>query len=139
MSLAAYDPHVLKTAVILPDRPEVGADAFQVNAPLPGVVWVRVTIVDVGTVRCAIDASAITTLLGRKVPTWGDLETVWQTIAGTIERKIRDADFDAGRGARDRLPIVTITSADVRHHAQQPLGWLADAHEPVAPERERAL
>ena len=123
MSVLAYDPQTLKTAVILPDRPEVGADAYRANAPLPSIVWLRVNVVGIGIVRCAIEPTAITTLLAKGAPTWGDLESVWQTLAGAIDRKIRNADFDAGHRHRDRLPVVTITSADVRHHAQHPLGW----------------
>ena len=60
---------------------------------------------------------------GRREPTWGDLEAVWQTLASAIDRKIRSAEFDPGRRHRDRLPVVTITSGDVRHEAQQALGW----------------
>lgn len=124
MPVLEYDPLTLKTAVILPDRPEVGADAPRASAPLPTVVWLRVNVVGVGVVRCAIEPSAVTTLSAKSAPTWGNLEAVWQTLADVIDRKIRAADFDAGRRHRDRLPVVTITSADVRHHAQQPLGWL---------------
>jgi len=129
MSVLDYDPHTLRTAVILPDRPEVGADAPRATAPLPSVVWLRVSVVGVGIVRCAIEPSAITTLSARRAPTWGDLEAVWQTLAEAIDRKIRAADFDPGRRHRDRLPVVTISSADVRHHAQAPVGWLDATYE----------
>ena len=131
MSLLAYDPQILKTAVILPDRPEVGDDAYLASARLPSVVWLRVSVVGVGVVRCAIEPSAITTLSANGAPTWGDLESVWQTLAGAIDRKIRAADFDGGTRHRDRLPVVTITSADVRHHAQQPLSWHALPSDPA--------
>ena len=140
MSLIVYDPQSLKTAVILADRPEVGADSYLASARLPSVVWLRVSVVGVGVVRCAIEPSAITTLSGSRSPTWGELESVWQTLAGVIDRKIRAADFDPARRHRDRLPVITISSADVRHHAQQPLAWpgaMRDA-EPLA-ERERPL
>ena len=123
MPVLAYDPQALKTAVILPDRPEVGADSYRATAALPSVVWLRVSVVGVGAVRCAIESSAISTLCGRPTPAWGDLESVWQTLAGVIDHKIRDAEFEPGHRHRDRLPVVSITSADVRHHAQQPLGW----------------
>ena len=123
MSLVAYDPQRLRTAVILPDRPEVGVDAYRASAVLPGVVWLRVSVVSVGAVRCAIESTAVTTLSGHREPTWGDLEAVWQTLAGAIDRRIRSAEFDMVQRHRDRLPVVTITSADVRHDAQQPLGW----------------
>lgn len=123
MPVLAYDPQALRTAVILPERPEVGADSYRATARVPGAVWLRVSVVGVGGVRCAIESSAITTLCGRPDPTWGDLESVWQMLAGAIDRKIREADFEPGHRHRDRLPVVSITSADVRHHAQQPLGW----------------
>ena len=140
MSVLDYDPHTLKTAVILPDRPEVGADAPRATAPLPSVVWLRVNVVGVGVVRCAIEPSAVTTLSARRAPTWGDLEAVWQTLAEVIDRKIRAADFDPGRRHRDRLPVVSITSADVRHHAQTPIVWLDAPYEPNAqPELERPV
>ena len=140
MPLLDYDPHMLKTAVILPDRPEVGADAPRATAPLPTVVWLRASVVGVGAVRCAIEPSAVTTLSAKRAPTWGDLEAVWRTLAEVIDRKIRAADFDAGRRHRDRLPVVTITSADVRHHAQAPMRWLRPSAEAGgAPELERPI
>jgi len=123
MSFLAYDPELLKTAVILTDRPEVGADAYRSSAPLPSVVWLRASVVGVGPARCAIEPSAITTLSAKREPTWGDLEAVWQTLAEVIDRKIRHADFDPVTRHRDRLPVVTISSSDVRLHAQQPLAW----------------
>jgi len=123
MSFLAYDSESLKTAVILTDRPEVGADAYRSTAPLPSVVWLRASVVGVGMVRCAIEPSAITTLSAKRAPTWGDLEAVWQTLAEVIDRKIRHADFDPATRHRDRLPVVTISSSDVRLHAQQPMAW----------------
>jgi hypothetical protein len=129
MSASHYDSQTLKTAVILPDRPEVGGDAYRARACLPSVVWLRVSVVGVGAVRCAIEPTAITTLSAKRAPTWGDLESVWQTVAEVIDRKIRGAEFDAPSRHRDRLPVVTISSADVRHHAQQPLSWHAAANE----------
>jgi len=120
MSFLAYDHDSLKTAVILTDRPEVGADAYRSSAPLPSVVWLRANVVGVGAVRCAIEPSAVTTLSAKRAPTWGDLESVWQTLAEVIDRKIRHADFDPAARRRDRLPVVTISSSDVRLHAQQP-------------------
>jgi hypothetical protein len=123
----SYDPSVLKTAVILSDRPEVGIDANRAESRLPSVVWLRVTVVDVGVVRCALESSAITTLLGKRAPTWGDLEAVWQKLAGVIERKIRNAEFEVGHRHRDRLPVVSVTSTDVRHEAQKPFEWHGEA------------
>ena len=123
MSFLSYDLESLKTAVILTDRPEVGADAYRASAPLPSVVWLRANVVGVGAVRCAIEPSAITTLSAKRAPTWGDLESVWQTLAEAIDRKIRHADFDPATRHRDRLPVVTISSSDVRLHAQQPFAW----------------
>jgi len=123
MSFLAYDSESLKTAVILTDRPEVGADAYRSTAPLPSVVWLRASVIGVGMVRCAIEPSAITTLSAKRAPTWGDLEAVWQTLAEVIDRKIRHADFDPATRHRDRLPVVTISSSDVRLHAQQPMAW----------------
>ena len=58
---------------------------------------------------------------------WGDLEAVWQTLAGVIERKIRHAEFEVGHRHRDRLPVVSVTSADVRHEAQKPFEWHGEA------------
>ena len=140
MSVLDYDPQTLKTAVILPERPEVGADAYRARARLPSVVWLRANVVGVGIVRCAIEPSAVTTLSGRGAPTWGDLETAWQTLAGAIDRKIRAADFDPATRHRDRLPVVTIASADVRHDAQQPLSWQGVvADPPVHQQGERSI
>ena len=127
MSFLAYDPQLLKTSVILIDRPEVGADSYRASALLPSVVWLRASVVGVGAVRCGIELSAITTLSGCRAPTWGNLQTEWQTLAEAIDRKVRHADFDPAGRLRDRLPVVTIASADVRHQAQQPFAWIADA------------
>lgn len=123
MPMPTYDPQILRTAVILLDRPEVGVDAHRASDRLPSIVWLRVSVVRVGAVRCAIEPSAITTLCGNVAPTWGDLESAWQTLAGVIDCKIREADFDSGQRHHDHLPVVTISSADVRHQVQQPLGW----------------
>jgi hypothetical protein len=133
----AYDPQLLKTAVILPDRPEVGIDAHRSTASLPSVVWLRVTIVGIGMVRCAIDPSAITTLSAHAAPTWEDLESVWQTLASAIDRKIRAADFDTAARHRDRVPVVTLTSADVRLHVQQP--YAKRRLDAAGHDRERSL
>ena len=123
MSFPMYDADALRTAVILTDRPEVGADSFLASAHLPSTVWLRANVVGVGAVRCAIEPSAITTLSAHRAPTWGDLESVWQTLAEVIDGKIRRSDFDLSIRHRDRLPVVSVTSSDVRHHAQQPLSW----------------
>jgi hypothetical protein len=125
MALLTYDPESLRTAVILTDRPEVGADSYRASAPLPSIVWLRANVVGVGPVRCAVEPSAITTLSARRAPTWGDLESVWQTLAEVIDRKIRHSDFDLSTRHRDRVPVVGVSSPDVRHHAQQPLAWHA--------------
>jgi hypothetical protein len=137
MSLLAYDPETLKTAVILADRPEVGDDSYLASSPLPSVVWLRASVVGVGAVRCAIEPSAVTTLSGQRAPTWGDLQAVWQTLASVIDHKIRHAEFDPAGRHRDRLPVVTIASADVRHHAQQPFAWSGAYRDTQAqPERD---
>jgi len=127
MSFFTYDPESLRTAVILTDRPEVGADSYRASASLPSIVWLRANVVGVGPVRCAIEPSAITTLSARRAPTWGDLESVWQTLAEVIDRKIRHADFDLSTRHRNRVPMVSVSSSDVRHHVQQPLAWHAPA------------
>ena len=135
MSPLAYDPETLKTSVILADRPDVGEDSYLASAPLPSVVWLRASVVGVGAVRCAIEPSAVTTLTGRRAPTWGDLQSAWQTLAGVIDHRIRHAEFDPAGRQRDRLPVVTIASADVRHHAQQPFASVG-AHGDAQPQPE---
>jgi hypothetical protein len=116
--MLSFDPSILKTAVILTDRPEVGADANPADAKLPRVVLLRATAVDLGAVRCAVESSVVTTLAGRKAPTWGDLEAVWQMVASAIECKIRSAEFEPPARHRDRVPVVRIAPGDVTHETQ---------------------
>jgi hypothetical protein len=108
-----FDHYTLKTAFILPERPEVGADACLATDSLPSLISIRVNVVDIGTVVCAIEQSAVRALSTRRAPTWGDLQRVWQALAEIVDRKIRAAEFDPGRRHRDRPPVVRIASADV--------------------------
>ena len=110
----AFHQYTLKTAVILPQRPEVGADACLPTESLPSVIWIRVDVFPTATVRCAIDRSAVKALANGPAPTWGDVERVWQILAAIVDRKIRGAQFEPQRRHRDRLPVVRIADADVK-------------------------
>jgi hypothetical protein len=107
-----FSLQTLKTAVILADRPGIGADACLATDPLPSVTWIRFNVLGIGIVRCAVEHRAVRALSNRCSPTWGDLQAVWQTIVELADRKIRAADFDPGRQSRDRPPVVRIASAD---------------------------
>ena len=54
---------------------------------------------------------------GRERPTWSDLQTVWQTLASSIDRKIR-AGGVSNEGQPHGWAAVDITPADVPGHAE---------------------
>jgi hypothetical protein len=106
------DPSALRTAIILLDRPEVGFDGHGVDERLPSRLRVRATVVGHGPVACMIDADAVRALAGRERPTWSDLQTVWQTLATSIDRKIRAGEVN-NEGQPHGWASVDITPADV--------------------------
>jgi hypothetical protein len=111
------DPATLRTAIILLDRPEVGFDGHDAQERLPSRLRVRATVVGHGPVACMIDSDAVRALAGRERPTWSDLQTVWQTLASSIDRKIR-AGGVSNEGQPHGWAAVDITPADVPGHAE---------------------
>ncbi|HEY1326852.1 MAG TPA: hypothetical protein VGI14_07925 [Casimicrobiaceae bacterium] len=106
------DPAVLRTAIILLDRPEVGFDGHGAQERLPSRLRIRATVVGHGPVACMIDVGAVRALAGRERPTWSDLQTVWQTLATSIDRKIRTGQVSAA-GQPHGWAAIDITPADV--------------------------
>jgi len=106
----------LRTAIILLDRPLVGLDGHRVNDRLPAKLRVRATVVGQGPVACTIAADAVRLLAGRERPTFGDLEAVWQTLATSIDGKIRAGEVSA-RGQPHGWAGMDLTSEDVAHQA----------------------
>ena len=106
------DPSALRTAIILLDRPEVGSDGYGEHERLPSRLRVRATVVGHGPIACTIDVAAVRALAGRDKPTWSDLESVWQTLATSIDAKIRAGQV-AGRSSDHDDPSVHIAPQDV--------------------------
>jgi hypothetical protein len=106
------DPSVLRTAIILLDRPEVGFDGHGAHERLPSRLKVRATVVGHGPVACMIDVDAVSALAGRERPTWSDLQHVWQTLATSIDQKIRTGQVSA-EGQPHGWTAVDITPDDV--------------------------
>jgi hypothetical protein len=102
----------LRTAIILLDRPVVGVDGHRAHDRLPPTLRVRATVVGQGPVACTIAADAVRALAGSERPTFADLEAVWQSLATSIDEKIRAG----GLSARDQphgWAGVDITPEDV--------------------------
>ena len=104
----------LRTAIILLDRPVVGLDGHRAQDRLPPTLRVRATVVGQGPVACSIAADAVRVLAGRERPTFADLEAVWQSLATSIDEKIRAGDLSP-RGQPHGWAGVDITPDDVTH------------------------
>lgn len=106
------DPSVLRTAIILLDRPEVGFDGHGAHERLPRTLRLRATIVGHGPIACAVDLDAVRALAGSERPTWADLQAVWQALAASIDEKIRTGQLSV-EGQPHGWSGVDITPADV--------------------------
>lgn len=95
----------LADAIVLIERPAIGADAHRERGRLPPSI-ATLAFVDAEAVDCTIARAAVQALTGMQHPSWGDLQRAWPLVSARLRLKIRAGDMQGrGDGASGRRSV----------------------------------